>query len=301
VDDQRGANDQFPGSGRNTGEGSQASVVEGSYIPPKRGGGNPWRGAGASAVGIGLILAKFKGLLFLLLSAKWFFLAKGIFISSFSFLASIWFYSLFFGWKFAAVFTVLILIHELGHTLAMRFFGVPSSLPYFIPGFGAFVRMKGPVASPHSEAYIALAGPFAGGLAALCCYQLGLSNGDHFWVAEAYTGFFLNAFNLLPIPGLDGSRVLAVLSPRLWIFGVVGLLAWAFLAHWWSPILLLLVLFSIPQAIAAWRGDFDARYGGLEIEQRIGVALSYVTVLWLLIHFMSLSHIPPEALHHAIG
>ena len=39
-------------------------------------------------------------------------------------------------------------------------------------------------------------------------------------MAVAYSGFFLNLFNLLPISPLDGGRITAVLSPRIWFVGV---------------------------------------------------------------------------------
>ena len=42
---------------------------------------------------------------------------------------------------------------------------------------------------------------------------------NNFLLALAYAGFMLNLFNLLPLSLLDGGRVTAVISPRLWLLG----------------------------------------------------------------------------------
>ena len=38
-------------------------------------------------------------------------------------------------------------------------------------------------------------------------------------------GFWINLFNLIPVPPLDGGRVAAAISPKLWPLGVAGMLA----------------------------------------------------------------------------
>jgi len=39
-------------------------------------------------------------------------------------------------------------------------------------------------------------------------------------LALAYAGFMINLFNLIPMSPLDGGRITAVISPRIWLFGV---------------------------------------------------------------------------------
>ena len=51
-------------------------------------------------------------------------------------LISIWAYSLFWGWKFAAGFVLLILVHEFGHLIAARIFRLNVGWPVFIPFMG---------------------------------------------------------------------------------------------------------------------------------------------------------------------
>lgn len=269
-------------------------VFEGEYLPPQRpGSNNAWKGFGAGAVGLGIILAKFKSLWFLLLSFKWigFLFSSKILLASLGFFASIWFYALFWGWKFAFVFVILILIHELGHAAFMRFYGVPASLPYFIPGMGAMINMRGRPASQLEESYIALAGPLTGTLASLACYGYGAMTGDQFWIAIAYTGFFLNLFNLFPVLPLDGGRVVGAISPRIWIFGLVAMIVAAVAFRWFNPLMLILVVFSIPQAIAAWRGRIDTAYHDLAPVQRGGVALAYFSLAGFLFAAMLASQV----------
>lgn len=80
-----------------------------------------------------------------------------------------------------ALWTALILgAHEMGHYLACRYYRVPATLPFFIPGppplgsFGAVIRIRGRI--PHRRALfdIAAAGPIAGFAIALPLLAVGL-------------------------------------------------------------------------------------------------------------------------------
>ena len=45
-----------------------------------------------------------------------------------------------------------------------------------------------------------------------------------FWQALAFTGFFLNLFNLLPVVPLDGGRAMAAMAPWMWFVGLFAML-----------------------------------------------------------------------------
>src|SRR6185312_1288278 len=91
--------------------------------------------------------------------------------------------------------------------------------PVFIPFVGAMISLRGRPATASVEADIAYAGPIAGTAASLACAGVYLLGGSRLWLALAYTGFFLNLFNMIPMPPLDGGRVARAFSRRAWILG----------------------------------------------------------------------------------
>ncbi len=117
-------------------------------------------------------------------------------------------YALLFGWRFAIGFVLLILVHELGHYVEAKRQGLSPSLPVFVPFLGAYVALKGQPFDPWRNALVSIAGPIAGGLAALACLLYGEATGSDLMRALAYAGFFLNLINLVPIGILDGGHIL---------------------------------------------------------------------------------------------
>jgi len=131
-----------------------------------------------------------------------------IFAKFFSFFISVAAYTLFFrSWTFALGFTLLLLVHELGHAVEARRQGLHVSLPTFIPFLGAFVTIRHAGLTPWRNARISLAGPLLGGVAAAVVWGIGAVRGSNLLEVLANIGFLLNAFNLLPIGFLDGGSV----------------------------------------------------------------------------------------------
>ena len=166
---------------------------------------------------------------------------------------SMFVYAISFGWAYAAGVVAMLFLHEMGHFIAARKRGLEVGAPVFIPFVGAWVALKATDLDPETEAYVGLGGPLLGTAAAFLCYLYGLDTGERLWLAVAYTGFMLNAFNLIPLSPLDGGRIVRVISPRIWFLGV-PLLIGAFL---WkpSPLLLIIAILAAPQLWAAWRGE----------------------------------------------
>src|SRR5438309_7725147 len=81
--------------------------------------------------------------------------------------ASIW------GWKWAVGFVLLLLVHECGHLLVAKKFGLPVSAPMFIPFMGAFIALKEAPRNAWMEACVGIGGPILGWLAAAACQAVG--------------------------------------------------------------------------------------------------------------------------------
>ncbi|HIH2652677.1 TPA: site-2 protease family protein, partial [Burkholderia cenocepacia] len=85
-----------------------------------------------------------------------------VLVSAGTMLASIAVYALFYGWRFAAGFVALLLVHEAGHYVAAQRRGLDVGLPTFIPFVGAWIQLKDMPHDAETEAYVGLAGPFVG-------------------------------------------------------------------------------------------------------------------------------------------
>lgn len=244
---------------------------------------------GGPAVAVLLLLAKFgvklKGLLLLLPKLKFL-------TTSASMLVSIAAYSLFWGWKFAAGFVLLMLVHEMGHVIQLRREGIKASAPMFIPFLGAMIASKSLGGNATAEARVGLAGPVLGSIGAAALLPIAAATGSDFWTALAFTGFFLNLFNLLPVVPLDGGRAMAALSPWMWFVGFAGLVAMVFIFP--NPILLLILLFG---GMETWR-RFKARndpesqaYYKVKPANRALIAVTYVGLAIALAIAMSATYI----------
>jgi Zn-dependent protease len=174
-------------------------------------------------------------------------------------------YSFFFGWPYAVGFVLLILFHELGHYVAARQRGLAVGAPTFIPFIGAWIQLKDQPMHVETEAYVGFAGPVAGTAAAMACYFIGREQGSQLLLALAYSGCMLNLFNLIPISPLDGGRITAIISPKVWLLGIPLLGALFLYSH--SPMLILIAFLAYPQIKQAL---WPARYatGGLLRGQR---------------------------------
>jgi Zn-dependent protease len=78
----------------------------------------------------------------------------------------------------------------------------------------------------------------AGTAAALGATALFLATDERLYLAIAYSGYFLNLFNLVPISPLDGGRVAKMFSRRMWILGL-ALLAGLALVHVSVPLIII--------------------------------------------------------------
>lgn len=165
----------------------------------------------------------------------------------FSMFVSIGAYTLYWGLPFAAGFVLLLFVHEMGHVIQLRREGIPASPPFFIPFLGAAIGMREMPRNALSEARVGLAGPILGTAGAVVALGLAVLTDSDLLRALAFTAFFLNLFNLLPVSPLDGGRAVAAISPWLWLLGVAVL--GAFLFFHFNALLLIVVLIGGVQSV----------------------------------------------------
>jgi len=204
----------------------------------------------ASGLGVaGLILWKFKFLLvFLLTKAK--LLVFGLTKAStfLSMLLSLGVYWAAWGWKFALGLVVSMYVHEMGHVAALRRFGIKATAPMFVPGLGAFVRLKQYPSNAREDARVGLAGLLWGMGAAIAAYLTYLGTGWGSWAAIARVGAWINLFNLMPIWQLDGGRGFRALSRgERWIAALALAAMWSWTGE---GLLVLLLLVAVGRALA---------------------------------------------------
>jgi Zn-dependent protease len=233
------------------------------------------------------LLAKLKSILLLLPKAK-------LLLSAGTMLVSIAAYSVVFGWTFAVGFVVLLFVHEFGHVIQLRREGIKASAPMFIPFLGAVISTRSLGDNALAEARVGLAGPVLGSVGAAVCVLLWHLTGNDFWRALAFTGFFLNLFNLLPVVPLDGGRAMAAMAPWMWFVGFAALIPLAIIFP--NPIIFLIVLIGGFETYKRWKlrragGPAQRDYYRVRPLDRAWVAavyLSLIAALVLGLHAMNL-------------
>jgi membrane-associated protease RseP (regulator of RpoE activity) len=166
------------------------------------------------------------------------------------------------GLPFALSLMIILLSHELSHYFTSKKHGVKATLPYFIPAptiigtFGAFIKMKSPIATRKSLIDIGASGPIAGFIVSLIAVVIGLSMskvvpvpqtegglnlGDSILFSflsniilgvvpashdillspvafAGWIGFFVTSLNLIPVGQLDGGHIAFALLGEKHVF-----------------------------------------------------------------------------------
>ena len=175
-----------------------------------------------------------------------------------------------FGLWFALGLVLSIYVHEMGHVLALTRYGIHAGAPLFVPGLGAFIRLKQELTDPKQDARVGLAGPVWGLGAALVCLAAFVLTRQPIWAALAQFGAFINLFNLLPIWHLDGGRAFRSLTrSQRWLAVAAIAAAWAVTDE---GLLVLLLLGGAYRTVMDKPGD----------KPDAGVLGEYVLLVWIL-------------------
>jgi len=148
-------------------------------------------------------------------------------------------YYIFPSYKMLLLITAIVVVHELGHFLAMKYYRYSELGIFFIPLLGAYVSGTKREVSQKQSAIILLAGPLPGIILGVIFYILENNSADGYYPFDislsriALLLILLNLINLLPIYPLDGGQLLnrvfldeeSVLS-KVFIFLSAALMCW---------------------------------------------------------------------------
>jgi Zn-dependent protease len=200
-------------------------------------------------------------------------------------------YALLWGWRFALGLVLLIFVHECGHLIVARLFGLKVGAPVFIPFMGAVIALKEAPKDAWMEAWVGIGGPLLGTVGGVICLGLYALTGNPLFLALTYTGFFMNLFNLAPISPLDGGRIVTCLSPWMWLIGALVMVG--FMVFHPNIVVGLILLFSIPRLITLFREktDEERRYYEVTPGRRVIMAGMYFGLMAFLLFGMVFTHV----------
>lgn len=180
-------------------------------------------------------------------------------------------------------FVGIILVHEIGHAVAIRAKGLHAGLMVFIPFIGGAVTLKDQPRSAYDDAQIGLAGPIAGTFASLVFLQVYKWTEQPLYLAIAAAGFAVNLINLLPIGMLDGGRISAAVTKWMWVFGGAVLIYKVVKQP--NPLMLLILLLATFQVyLSIVREKDDKSFYDVTISQRVFIAIIYFGLVVFLGH-----------------
>jgi Zn-dependent protease len=212
------------------------------------------------------------------------------------------------GWAFSLQLLSVILIHELGHFLAMRAFGYKNMQMLALPLVGGVAMGYEEKPNANHRAWMALAGPLPGIAIGIALYVVNAFYILPTWCVDCANIFLLvNVLNLLPFPPLDGSKVLDALMPKqhfllsAWIT-LLGALIGVGVA-WYAGFTILAVIIGLqllatPVLFARAKAAAQVRRKGLP-EKRLAASLRLQGVFESIDQTLGVSHEVP--LRSALG
>jgi stage IV sporulation protein FB len=175
----------------------------------------------------------------------------------------VFYYWIFKSWAVVLALIVVLLLHESGHFIAMKFFGYKDINMTFVPFAGAYVSGETGNLSNRNKLIVLLAGPLPGIIIGIVLLFMHHHNQEEVFYLFAIIFLLQNTFNLLPVLPLDGGQFFQAL-----FFNINGMVQLVF----FYLLLLLLVfvsfyydhnwgymVFSVPLIIKIWRMHFVAK------------------------------------------
>lgn len=194
-------------------------------------------------------------------------------------------YYIFPSYKTLLLITAIVILHELGHFIAMKAFRYKDLGIFFIPLLGAYVSGTKREVSQRQSAIILLAGPLPGIIIGAVFYIMSnydnnlmlFNDHDLDYERVGFWFIFLNLVNLLPIYPLDGGQLLnrVFLDEEGWMGKIFVILSAALMV--WIALKTSLVLLIFP-AMMLFRLSGDRKFNAVEKrieEEGINLDTSY--------------------------
>ncbi|MES1197786.1 MAG: site-2 protease family protein [Chitinophagaceae bacterium] len=122
-------------------------------------------------------------------------------------------YYIFPSYKILLLITAIVMLHELGHFFAMKYFHYSDLGIFFIPLLGAYVSGTKREVSQKQSAIILLAGPLPGIIIGIILYLIDENSSGQYFLDISFSRIailmiILNLINLFPVYPLDGGQLL---------------------------------------------------------------------------------------------
>ena len=137
-------------------------------------------------------------------------------LTVFSIILFIGVFLLFFDHEFEFIthLVLVLIIHEFGHFIAMKWFGYKNVKMLFVPLMGAFVQGYKDKYSQRESLLVVMSGPIPGVLLGAICFFIA-NDMQMPWLLNLSVLFlFLNIINLLPIDPLDGGQIVKLMAKK---------------------------------------------------------------------------------------
>ncbi len=271
-------------------EGEQRFQQNSAPEPEKKGKAGWLGGLGI----LGIILLKGKFYIFAALKGLSFLKLGWLFKSFLMFFISLGVYWALFGPMFAVIVLGMLLIHELGHYIWMKAYGLDPKPIIFVPGIGAFTAMEKMPGDQATDAWVSLAGPLVGGVAAAGCYYYGVMTQNVLFMASGSVGLFLNLVQLIPAKPLDGGFVINAINKWLLIPGIVILVAFTFFFK--SFLFGIVAVIAFFNLIHQFKNPNEPPMRGGQVQivatmaQKVAISLAYFGLTGMLGYLYWMSH-----------
>jgi len=173
----------------------------------------------------------------------------------------------------------MLFVHEMGHVVEIRRQGMRATAPIFIPFLGAAIFQRDHPTSAVNQAKIGIGGPIAGTIGATAAFLLFGATQNPIFLFAALWGFLINLLNLIPVWQLDGSWILAPVSPWFQVIGLAAIVGLVLFFHFVSFLLILIAIAGIGSAQAAFRNARNPYYTSVPMTSRLVLFAAWLALI----------------------